>query len=169
MARVVFVVAQRDFRDEELLQTREVLQRRGVDTVIAAETLQPAVGKFGSAVYPDLTLPEIRPERFDALVFVGGPGARSYFAKRTIIRRAQAFAQAGKVLAAICNAPVILANAGLLMGKRATAFPTEEQTLRDRGAEYTGLPLETDGTIITAQDSTYAREFAEAIAWSLGY
>lgn len=166
--RVVFVVAQKDFRDEELLQTREVLQRFGVGTAVASEAISPARGKFGTAVVPTLTIPEVQAKDFDAIVLVGGPGARNFFEKRTVLRRVQEFAQAGKVVAAICSAPTILANAGLLMGKRATAYPTEELALKDHGAEYTGLPVEVDGNIVTAKDSTYAREFAEKIAWELG-
>lgn len=165
---VVFIVAQRDFRDEELLQTREVLERRGVQTSVASESEEPAYGKFGSVVVPSLTIQKVSAQAFDGIIFVGGPGARQLFEKRTVLRRAQMFVRAGKVVAAICTAPTILANAGLLMGKRATAFPTVEQTLRDRGAEYTGLPVEVDGKFITAKDSTYAREFAEKIAWELG-
>ena len=166
--RVVFVVAQQGFRDEELLQTREVLSRRGVLSVVASEAKPTAEGKFGATVTVDVTLPEVATEDFDGIIFIGGPGAQRYFEKRTALKRARQFARAGKVVAAICTAPTILANAGLLLGKRATAFPTAEATLRDRGAEYTGLPVEADGKVITAKDSTYAREFAEAIAWELG-
>ena len=165
---VALVVAQRDFRDEELLQTREVLQRRGVKTVVGSETLEPARGKFGATVLPDVTLPEVRPEHFDAIVFIGGPGAKRYYFKRTVLRRAQAFARAGKVVAAICSAPIILANAGVLIGKRATAFHVFGEAMKDRGADFTGMPVEADGKFITATDSTHAREFAEAIAWELG-
>ncbi|TSC76840.1 MAG: protease I [Parcubacteria group bacterium Gr01-1014_31] len=167
-AKVVFIVAQRDFRDEELLQTREVLERFGVQTYVAADSQEPAHGKFGSLVLPSLTIQGVSARHFDGIIFVGGPGARGLFEKRTVLRRAQEFAQANKVVAAICSAPTILANAGLLMGKRATAFPTEETVLRDHGAEYTGLPVEADGNLITAKDSTYARDFAERIAWELG-
>lgn len=167
--KVALLVAQEGFRDEELLHTCEVLHRLGVQTAIVAETLAPARGKFGATVRPDLALPQVREQDFDGLVLVGGPGARRYFEKRTVLRRVQQFARAGKVVAAICNAPTILANAGLLMGKRATGFPTIEQTLRDCGAEYTGLPVEVDGKFITAQDSSSARGFAEKIAWELGH
>ncbi len=166
--KVALVVAQQGFRDEELLQTREVLSRRGIQSVVASETRQAAHGKFGATVTVDLTLPEVAAGNFDGIIFVGGPGAETFFKQRTALKRAQQFARAGKVVAAICTAPVILANAGLLLGKHATAFPTAEAILRDHGAEYTGLPVEADGKLITAKDSTFAREFAEAIAWELG-
>ncbi|MDD5109786.1 MAG: DJ-1/PfpI family protein [Patescibacteria group bacterium] len=166
--KVAIVVAQADFRDEEFLQTREILQRFGFMITVVSETLEPAHGKFGAIALPNLTLQELRAKDFDALVLIGGPGVRKMFAMRTVLRRVQEFARAGKVVAAICSAPTILANAGLLMGKRATAYPTEETALRDRGAEYTGFPVESDGVLITAKDSTYTREFAERIVWALG-
>ncbi|MHC4062693.1 MAG: DJ-1/PfpI family protein, partial [Planctomycetota bacterium] len=74
----------------------------------------------------------------------------------------------GKVLAAICIAPVVLANAGLLNGVRATSFLSERETLQVAGAEFTGAPVERDGLIITASDPSAANLFGRAIADALG-
>jgi protease I len=67
-------------------------------------------------------------------------------------------------VSAICLAPVTLANAGLLLGKRATAYPSAEGFLEWKGAIYTGRPVEIAGTIVTASGPEAVEEFARAIA-----
>ena len=59
-SKAALVVAQKDFRDEEFLQTREVLQRFGVQTFVVSERLEPAHGKFGAVALPNLTLQELK-------------------------------------------------------------------------------------------------------------
>ena len=64
-------------------------------------------------------------------------------------------------LAAICAAPLVLGNRGLLQGKRATCYPGFETYLQ--GAEYTAALVEKDGNIITGKGPGAAMEFAFAI------
>jgi protease I len=165
--KAVFIIAQNNFRDEELFDTQQVLENRGIETVVASRTTDMALGKLGAEVIPDLSLADIDVDDFDAIIFIGGRGAASYFEDQTVWKLARDFAVRGKVVAAICIAPSILANAGILMGNRVTAFPTEEENLRSKGAEYTGMPVEVDGKIITGRDPEAAEEFGEKIAWEL--
>lgn len=60
-----------------------------------------------------------------------------------------------------------LANAGILSGKKATVFTSEEGKLKDKGAECTGRSVERDGSLITANGPKAAREFGNAIAQAL--
>jgi len=165
--KVVFVISQTDFRDEELLEPKEVLEGRGFEVKIASKTRNKAIGKLGAEVDPDLAIPEIEAKDFDALVFVGGPGARDYFSEGMVLDLVKDFKSAGKVLGAICIAPSILANAGALIGRNVTAFPSEEQNLRDKGADYTGMQVEVDGKVVTAKDPGAAKEFGEKLAYLL--
>jgi len=168
MARsAVFVVAQQGFRDEELLIPAEILRSRGIKTAIASKSEGPALGKLGAQVEANLALPSVLVKDFDAIIFVGGPGARGYFEDEAALKLAQNFQKAGKIIGAICVAPSILANAGVLLGKEATAFPSEEENLRNRGADYTGMPLATDGLIVTAKGPEAAKDFGEKIAYLL--
>jgi protease I len=70
-------------------------------------------------------------------------------------------------VAAICIAPVILANAGLLNGKRATSFSSEKNTLVTKGALVSVNGVESDGKIITAEGPSHATEFGEMILKAL--
>ncbi len=165
--KVIFLVAQNGFRDEELLEPKKVLDFRGVETKVAAKTRHRAVGKLGTELNPDLALAEINVKEFDAVIFIGGPGAAQYFNDQDAWQLARAAKNANKLLGAICIAPSILANAGVLISKTVTGFPTEEENLKDKGAEYTGMPVEIDGRIITAKDPSAARQFGETLAYLL--
>jgi len=70
-------------------------------------------------------------------------------------------------VAAISAAPTILANAGALTGRRATAFLSEQEKLQQGGAIFTGAPLERDAYIITCSGPAMAVQFGIAIAEAL--
>jgi len=165
--KAVFIIAQHDFRDEELLITKEVLEKRQIESKIASKTRHKALGKLGTEIKPDLAIAEIEASDFDAIIFIGGRGARDYFFDQDVLQLAKDFRSRGKILGAICVGPSILANAGVLISKTVTAFPTEEENLRDKGADYTGMPVEVDGNIVTAKDPTAAKEFGEKLAYLL--
>ncbi|MHC4664354.1 MAG: DJ-1/PfpI family protein [Planctomycetota bacterium] len=165
--RAAMIIAGGNFRDEELFETRLVLQDAGVETVVASSRTGPIKGMLGGVAEAVILVNELRVDDFDAIVFVGGPGATEYFDSPVALNIAREAAAKGKVLAAICIAPVVLANAGLLNGVRATAFLSERETLQVAGAEFTGAPVERDGLIITASDPSAANLFGRAIADTL--
>ncbi|MFA5022382.1 MAG: DJ-1/PfpI family protein [Patescibacteria group bacterium] len=165
--KVVFIVAQQNFRDEELLQPKEILNQRGVEVKIAARTKNKAVGKLGTEIQPDLALAEIKARDFDAIIFIGGRGASEYLQDQAVFKLINEFRLADKIIGAICLGPLILANAGILISKTVTATPTVEDDLRNKGADYTGMQVEIDGKIVTAKDPTAAREFGEKLAYIL--
>jgi len=75
---------------------------------------------------------------------------------------------AGKIVAAICIAPEILAEAGLLSGKKATAWSGSLEKLRAKGAKVENAPVVSSGRIITGNGPGAARAFGRAIAEALG-
>ena len=85
-------------------------------------------------------------------------------ADATVRKVCTEFAAAGKVVAAICAAPSVLAAFGILQGKKATVYPGMEDKLTAAGAEYTGLPITLDGNIITGEALGAAIPFALALA-----
>lgn len=167
--KAVFVIAQKDFRDEELLDTKAVLDKHKIITKVASATRHKATGSKGTELTPDLALPEIEVSDFDAIIFVGGSGARQYFDDVSAHTLARNFFKSGKIIGAICIATSVLGNAGVLIGKTVTGFPSEEENLRDRGADYTGMLVEVDGQIITGKDPLAAKEFGEKLAFALTY
>lgn len=166
--KVLMVIAPENFRDEEYREPRRILEERGCQVTVASRAIRPAKGMLGLVVTPDATLDQVKPADFDAVVFVGGNGAEVYYADRRAHEIASETAKSGKPLGAICVAPTILANAGLLKGRQATVWASQSKALVAGGARYTGKPVETDGTIITADGPTSAVRFGEEVARALG-
>ena len=165
--RVVMVIAHRDFRDEELLKPQALLEKAGARVTVASSSLEPATGALGAEVTPDVLLKDVDADAYEAVVFIGGPGAKEYWDNGTAHALARAGVEQGKVVAAICIAPVTLANAGLLDGKKATVWRAESGRLRAQGADYTGTDVEVDGRLITANGPEAAEDFGKAIAEAL--
>lgn len=159
----VMIIAKKDFRDEELLQPKEILEKEGIEVTIASSSLSKSRGMLGTIVKPDITLDEVEVDDYDIIIFVGGMGASQYFYDPKAHKIAQEAANKGKVLGAICIAPVILANAGVLKGKNATVWSSECGSLEAQGAHYTGKPVEIDGMVVTANGPKAAEEFGGAI------
>lgn len=166
MKRAVFVIAEENFRDEELLQPMEMLKKKGVECVIASKKRGHCIGSLGVGVEATLALSEVGND-FDAIVFVGGSGARQYFHDAEALGLARKYYDLGRVVAAICFGPVILANAGILMGKNATAFASEKRDFVGKCAKFTGRSVEIVGKIIMASGPSFAPAFGEEIAKKL--
>jgi len=165
--KAVMIIASSAFRDEELLETRAVLERNSVEVKVASTTLLPVKGMLQATVKPDMLVTDINLADFDALIFVGGTGATQYWDDPLAQRLSQEAINRNKIVAAICIAPVTLAKAGILKGKQATVWSSEANQLKAAGAKYTGRSVETDGNIVTASGPAAAGEFAEEIVRAL--
>lgn len=161
--RAVFIVAQNGFRDEELEVPRSILERAGVKVTIASSDLSLAKGMLGAVVKPDILVGDLEVSDYNAIVLVGGIGAKEYWNDPVVQEKVRETVRTDKVLAAICIAPVTLANAGVLEGKSATVWSSEGRQLKARGATYIGEPVVIDGNIITADGPQAADRFGKAI------
>jgi protease I len=161
---ILMIIAHRDFRDEEYQEPRQIFEVRGATITVASSSLEIAKGALGAQVKPGLLLKDVAVGDYDAVVFVGGPGAQEYWDDPVAHAIAQDAVAQGKVLAAICIAPTTLARAGVLKGRNATVFSSEAEALKACGANYTDAGVERDGLIITANGPQAAAEFAEEIA-----
>ncbi len=166
--KVAMIIAHEGFRDEELSVPLEMFKREGAEVKIASSSLDMAKGKLGMTVKPDVLYSNINVKDYDAIVFVGGPGSTQYWDDPVAHRIAKDAVSLGKVLAAICAAPPILANAGVLKRKRATCFPSDEGPLIAGHAQYTAKAVEADGTIVTGNGPQSAGIFAKEIVRLLG-
>ena len=99
---------------------------------------------------------------YDGIVLPGGmPGTTHLMEDETVNRVIKEFAQDGKLVAAICAAPSVLGNAGLLEGKTATCYPGVEGKLT--GANFVTNSVAKDGNIITSRGLGTAIDFAAEI------
>jgi protease I len=166
--RILAVIAFERFRDEEYLVPREVFEAVGWSVTTCSSRLGTARGKLGAAVEVDVTFADAKASDFDAVMFVGGPGSKALWDDEGAQRLARGFAEAGKLVCAICSAPVILARAGLLEGRSATCFAGDRAELESAGAAYTGAEVTLDGRFITGSGPTATAAFAHTILERLG-
>ncbi len=167
MKKVVMIIAQNDFRDEEFLQPKKILEEAGIAVNVASRKTIEARGMLGARVKPDMTIQDIKAQDFDAIIFVGGSGASTYWDDALAHKIAKDAHTAGKIVAAICIAPVTLAKAGLLKNKKCTVWSSEAGKLKSAGANYTGGAVERDGNIITASGPQAAAQFGREIVKAL--
>jgi protease I len=163
MKRVVFVTAPEIFRDEEYCEPKKVLENAGIEVVTASVKLGELIGKLGYKAVSSILIENIKESKFDAIIFVGGGGASVYFENLAALKLANDFYNANKIVGAICIAGVILANSGILKGKKATVFIDGKEALLKGGANFTGNPVEIDGNIITANGPDAAESFGKEI------
>ena len=165
MVKALLVIAPK-FRDEELFHTKEELEYAGVETIIASKSIGVITGMLGGTAQAEKILSGVNTNDYDVIVFIGGSGSSIYYNDldaRTLVKRA---VDDGKVLAAICIAPGILANAGVMKGKKATIWDGDgahSVLLTEKGAVYTGESITVDGKIITANGPSAAHDFGKRI------
>ncbi|MDW7994372.1 MAG: DJ-1/PfpI family protein [Gemmatales bacterium] len=129
----------------------------------AGQTVRTAVHDFeGDQTYSEkpghhfrlnATFEEIRPEDYDALVVPGGRAPEYLRLNPRVLEIVRHFAQARKPIAAICHGLQLLAAAGVLQGKKVTAYPAVGPEVRASGGEYIEIPVDqalTDGNLVTA-------------------
>jgi protease I len=166
--KALLVIAPSNFRDEEYFETRKVLEESGAAVTTASKSAGHVKGMLGRTATAELALDDVTAPDYDAVVFIGGNGAQAYFDDSRAIEIAVKAFEAGRVVAAICIAPVILANAGILNGKRATCYDGEfASKLEAGGAEYTAESIARDDMIITADGPASARDFGAEIVKAL--
>lgn len=163
-SQVLFVLANHDFKDEEYLETSQVLKEAGIAIKIAANSNEDCIGVTGTTVSVDYTFDEIDPIQYSAIVLIGGVGIQGYLHDEALHKLVKDFVSAGKIIAAICWAPAILANAGVLNGKKATVWQGAREDLEKGGATYTGESVTIDGNIITANGPDSASDFGFKLA-----
>ncbi len=165
--RAALIIGSQNFRDEELFETKRVLDAAQVQTVIASTKTGVIQGVLGNPTEASIPLNRLKVDDYDAIIFIGGPGAAEYVGSPAVTNMVRETVRKGKVLAAIGVAPTILANANVLAGIRATSYLSERDVLVQAGAIYTGFPVERERLIITATGPQAAVQFGRAITNAL--
>jgi protease I len=168
MKKVAIIIAFKNFRDEEYFTLQQLLEEGGAEIKVVSDELGMASGVDGGEVEVEIKLSDLNVSDFDAVVFIGGSGALGHLDNEDSYRVAKDVVAQGKVLAAICISPTILAKANVLQDKKATVWTSPldknpKKVLEGGGAEYQDKDVVVDNRIITANGPGAAKEFGEAI------
>ncbi|MGD2118419.1 MAG: DJ-1/PfpI family protein [Chromatiales bacterium] len=160
MGRVLVPLAQ-GCEELEAVTIIDLLRRAGIEVVSASLDDQVITASRGVKLVADVSLDEVLDEDFDMIVLPGGlPGADHLDNDpriHSLLKRMQAD---GKYTAAICAAPKVLANAGLLEGKQATGYPGIIDKMSLTQTQVLETPVVTDGLLVTSRGPGTAMDFA---------
>jgi len=160
MAHVLIPLAQ-GCEELEAVTIIDLLRRAGVDVTTAGLENGPVTCSRGVVLVPDTILEKVLDNDFDMVVLPGGlPGADHLNEDPRIIALLQQMAEKQKYTAAICAAPKVLASAGLLQGRQATAYPGVLEDLPLPDTQRRDAPVVVDGKIITSRGPGTAMDFA---------
>jgi protease I len=169
--KALLIIAPNDFEDIEFLHTKEELEKAKIQIDVASTKKETATGMQGTRVEVDIALDQVNVQDYDAIVFIGGLGACPYYTDDKALSLATEAFHYGKIVCAVCVAPLILSKAGVLKGKHATVYDRKikelTQMLTEEGAVYLEKQVVVDGNIITANGPDAAREFGRTIAREL--
>lgn len=170
MARVLVPIAE-GCEEIEAVTIIDLLRRAGIEVVVAGLDAAPVRASRGVVLVPDTDLDTALTKDYDMVVLPGGAaGADRLKGDDRILALLRRLADSEKFTAAICAAPKVLAEAGLLDNRRATSFPGHLDPARVRGLDYTEESVVQDGKIVTSRGPGTAMDFAlHLIEQLLGY
>lgn len=162
--KILIVVAPEKFRDEELAEPVAAFKAAGIGYDIASTRRGICTGMLGAKATA-VSLDDVDPKAYDGLVIVGGGGAQTHLWEDELLQpMVRFFHEKMKPVGAICIAPVVLARAGILKGKKATYFqtPVAFREMRAGGAVLVDQPVVSDTRIVTANGPEAAKAFSDA-------
>ena len=160
------VIAQDGFRDEELLEPMEVFDQSGYEPVVLSQIKGECKGKLGAKVTSNLAIADaILHDEVKAILLIGGPGAPTLADVPELGKLLDEAMQKELVVGAICLAPMVLAGFGIIDGRHATVYPTEQSlaVLKEHDVDYVKEDVVVDGRVITANGPQAATPFADSV------
>jgi protein deglycase len=160
---MVYLHLAEGFEEIEAVTVVDILRRAGVSVqTVGMGTELEVTGGHGISVNADLVFEQAEYDSCEMMIFPGGmPGTTNLLNHRELMETMVRFASSGKPVAAICAAPMLFGQTGLVAGKRATIFPGMEDELK--GAVVSSDRVVMDGNIITSKGPGTAMEFALAL------
>ncbi len=174
MSKKIVVILTDGFEEVEALGTVDFLRRLDFDVILAGiqndavlKGCERVKGAHGVIVESDIDLSKLS-EMPDCVILPGGmPGSVNLKENTLVLDTVRSAFEGGKLVGAICAAPIVLSAAGILNDKEVTAHPSVKDTFKDN-TTYTGKRIQVDGNIITAKAAGVSFEFAAKIADCLG-
>ena len=149
------------FEEIEAVTIVDVLRRAGLTVLMAGVTDRGVTGSHGIQVQADTLLKDINLTDITAIVLPGGPGVKTLKDHQPLKEMLQTHYRSGKLTAAICAAPLVLSEAGILTDKKATSYPSVQDQIKC-GAYLTDAVV-IDGNIVTSRGPGTAMAFSLAL------
>jgi protease I len=153
----VLILATDGFEHDELFAPRQALLDAGAEVTLASIKTDPIQGVKNDSdptetITPDLTLDQVDPDDYHALLLPGGVGNPDKMRMEDkAIDIVEAFMDDDKIVAAICHAPWLLVEADVVDGRRVTSWPSVRTDLENAGGDVVDEEVVVDGNLITSR------------------
>ncbi len=166
----VLVLMAPGFEEIELTAPVDILRRLEIPVVLAGLTGRRVEGAHGLTMEADMLLVDVDSSLYSGVILPGGQASWTLRDTPAVLKLVREMHAAGKLVAAICAAPMALAKAGVLAGRKATCYPAAEVTemVGAAAAELCTTPTVADGNIITGRGPGAALEFGFELGRHLG-
>ena len=146
------------FEEIEAVTIIDLLRRAGLDVTVAGLQPDQVTGSHGITVIPDIFYVDADADDYDGLVLPGGqPGSSNLKSNVQVLQTVKKYHKQNKLIAAICAAPTVLAEAGILKNRKVTSYPEEKEAFSS--SEYLDSAVVKDGMVVTSRGVGTAIEF----------
>lgn len=161
------ILIERDYQEMEVWYPYYRLKEAGCEVDFVAPEVKIYEGKYGYPASVTKTFKAVNGEIYDAVIVPGGFAPDYLRRHRASIDFVVQAAQKGKIVAAICHGPWILASADLVRDKKVTCFSAIADDIKNAGGLYSDAPVVTDGRLITSRQPDDLPAFCQAIIKAL--
>lgn len=159
----ILVILADGFEEIEVAAPVDILRRLGQNVIVAGVETLKVKGSHNLIYQADILLNDLDISEIDGIVIPGGPASFALRENPQIVQLVQHFNAQGKLVAALCAAPIVLAKADIIEGKKVVAFPAPpvyEFILDAKGLLDKESSIMRDGNIITGKGPGVALEFS---------
>jgi protease I len=140
------------FEDSELTKPKAAVEQAGATVVVVSEKAGQIEGKDGTKVAVDKLIGEVSESDFDGLLLPGGVANPDHMRmNEAAVGLVRDFFTAHKPVAAICHAPWLLIEAGVVNGRTLTSWPSLKTDLKNAGANWVDEEVVVDNGLVTSR------------------
>ena len=164
MKKRAVIITGPGFQDEEFTYPYYRLLEEGVEVDVATPNKTIVYGKYGVPAKPTMSTDELKEGDFDLVILPGGFEAPDRIrTRKEVLHFVKEMYNRSKVVGAICHGPWICISAGIMKGKKATAYMSIADDIRNAGATYLDQPYVVDGNLVTAPHYRNNGDFMKAV------
>ncbi|OPJ60850.1 DJ-1 family glyoxalase III [Clostridium oryzae] len=161
---LIFLVE--DFEEIEAITVVDVMRRAGVQCDMCSVSDEYVTGSHGITVKVDVIMDCVEARDYDVVILPGGPGTENLRKNVRILEFVKDFYMSGRLTAAICAAPAVFADAGIINGHKVTSYPSVQNELKN--SIYLEELVVEDGNLLTSRGPATSLPFSYAILKHLG-
>ena len=150
--KLIALIATDGFEDSELTEPKNAMEEAGAKVTVISDHTGIIKGEDGTEVTVDLTIEDVQVNNYDGLLLPGGVGNPDVLRQnRIVVDFVREFVMNGKPVAAICHAPWLLVEAGVVKGRTLTSWPSLKTDIVNAGGNWVDESVVTDNGLVTSR------------------